>query len=227
MLSWLRRWLGLGSAASPTASAPAPVNEAPDARDPVEDLRDQIRRDVAGGFLDEDAILQNASDMFEGELEPALTQREAPRLLREALVEHAGFERAWPAQTDCDRLDAAFADLETEGVIARQNFTCCGTCGASEIWDEIEAAQQEGRSVRGYAFFHMQDTESAVEGYGLYLNYGACEEGEPAAVAVGHDIVAALTAHGLQTNWDGTYAKRIAVSLDWKKRRARWPAQFH
>ena len=30
--------------------------------------------------------------------------------------------------------------LEAEGVIARQNFTCCGSCGAIEIWDEIEEA---------------------------------------------------------------------------------------
>jgi hypothetical protein len=224
MLSWLRRWLGGGSPASAPVSAPAP--ERPDVRDPIDDLRDQIRRDVASGFLAEDEILQNASDMFEGELDPALTQQEAPRLLREVLAEQAQFERSWPSRTDCDRLDAAFAALEAEGVIARQNFTCCGTCGSAEIWDEIQEAQESGRPARGYAFFHMQDTESAVEGCGLYLNYGACEEGEAAAVAVGHDIVAALAAHGLQTNWDGSLSKRIGVSLDWKKRRGRWPEKF-
>ena len=218
MLSWLRRWLGLDS----SASAPEP----PDAANPLDDLRDQIRRDVAGGFLDEDAILQSAMDVFEGELDPAVTQREAPRLLREALAEHAEFARAWPPQTDCDRLDAAFAALEADGVISRQNFSCCGTCGSAEIWDEIEEAQKEGRPARGYAFFHMQDTESAVEGYGLYLNYGACEEGEAAAMDVGHDIVAALTAHGLRTDWDGSHSKRIGVSLDWKKRRGGWPGKF-
>jgi hypothetical protein len=154
-------------------------------------------------------------------------RRLAPRLLREALAEQAEFQRSWPSRTDCDRLDAAFAALEADGVIARQNFSCCGTCGSGEIWDEIEEAQKEGRPARGYAFFHMQDTESAVEGYGLCLNYGACEEGEAAAVAVGRDIVAALTAQGLQTDWDGSHAKRIGVSLDWKKRRGRWPAEFH
>jgi len=221
MLSWLRRWLGLDPPASRPTAAPAP--ETPDPRDPIDDLRDQIRRDVANGFLDEDAILQNSADIFDGDLEPAVPQREAHRLLREALTEHAEFARAWPAQTDCDRLDAAFASLEADGVISRQNFSCCGTCGSGEIWGEIEEAQKEGRPARGYAFFHMQDTESAVEGYGLYLNYGACEEGEAPAVAIGHDIVAALTAHGLRTDWDGSHAKRIAVSLDWKKRRGRWP----
>lgn len=203
MLSWLRSRFGLDS---------KPQN-------PIDDLREQIRRDVAAGFRDEDAILQNASDVFQDELEPTLIQQEASRMLRELLAEHAEAARAWPAETDCDRLDAAFAALEAGGVISRQNFSCCQTCGSDEIWDEIKEAQTEGRPAHGYAFFHMQDTDSAVDGGGLYLNYGACEEGEKAAVAVGHEIVSALTAHGLQTDWDGSHAQRIAVSLDWKRRR--------
>ncbi|QGP79676.1 DUF6891 domain-containing protein [Sphingobium sp. CAP-1] len=187
--------------------------------DPVEALRDLVRRDVAGGFYDDDAILTNANEVFEEELPRPLLRVEASAALRAALADHRSAEQGWSDITDCDRLDAAFALLEAEGVIARQNFTCCGTCGASEIWDEIEAAQAEGAAVQGYAFFHMQDTESAVEGHGLYLNYGACEEGEAAAIAVGHRIVAALEAQGLTTDWDGRLERRIAVALEWKKRR--------
>ncbi len=179
-----------------------------------------MRRDVAGGFFDDDAILTNANDMFEEELPRPLLRVEASAALRVALAEHRAAEQAWSETTDCDRLDAAFTALEEQGVVARQNFTCCGTCGATEIWDEIEAAQDEGVAVEGYAFFHMQDTESAVEGHGLYLNYGACEQGEEAAVAMGHRIVAALEAQGLSTTWDGRLEQRISVSLDWKKRRS-------
>jgi hypothetical protein len=65
----------------------------------------------------------------------------------------------------------------------------------------------------------MQDTERAAEGDGLYLNYGACEDGEEAALAVANDIVTQLTAHGLRTEWNGSWNQRIAVSLDWKRRR--------
>jgi hypothetical protein len=197
------------------ASAPDPTPE----RSPIDDLRDRIRRDVANGFLDEGEILRNAVEIFEGEMDPALVAREAPALLRNALAEQVLAERGWPSKTDCDRLDAAFAALEADGVISRQNFSCCGTCGSGEIRDEIAAAKERGRPARGYAFFHAQDTESAAEGGGLYLNYGACEEGEMAAVAVGHDIVAKLEAHGLRTDWDGSLSKRIHVSMDWKKRR--------
>lgn len=198
---------------------PKPEQTMPDI-DPIEALREQVKRDVAGGFYDDDAILTNATDVFDEQLPRPVLRREASAALRAALAEHRAAEEGWSDTTDCDRLDAAFAVLEEEGVVARQNFTCCATCGASEIWDEIEAAQDEGIAVEGYAFFHMQDTESAVEGHGLYLNYGACEQGDEAAVAMGHRIVAALDDQGLATDWDGRRDQRIAVALDWKKRRS-------
>ena len=64
----------------------------------------------------------------------------------------------------------------------------------------------------------MQDTESAVEGYALFLNYGAVEEGEQPALRVGHEIIDALQRHGLNTEWGESWSKRIAVKLDWKRR---------
>ncbi|HEU4968451.1 DUF6891 domain-containing protein [Sphingomonas sp.] len=146
-------------------------------------------------------------------------RKEAQRLLRDALAEHSMAQRNWPDRTDCDRLDDAFAALEADGIISRQNFTCCGTCGSAEIWDEMKAIEEAGGAVRGYAFYHMQDTESAAEGHGLYLNYGACEEGEHAALAIARDIVAHLEDHGLDCHWNGEWGKRIAVALDWKRRR--------
>lgn len=215
MKGFFARLFGRGKGDAP-AVPPAAQEPAPD---PVETLRDQIDRDVAAGFDDEDVILRNLPDYFEGEIDPALTRREAPRLLREALARHKAAAAGWPEITDCDRLDAAFDALEADGVIARQNFTCCSTCGSTEIWDEIQAAADAGLPARGYAFYHVQDTESAVEGHGVYLGYGACEEGEAAALAVGHDIVAQLERHGLTPEWDGSWDRKIAVPLDWKKRR--------
>lgn len=200
--------------AEPAVAAPEP-----EAADQLDWLRDQIRRDVAAGFYDEDTILTNATDAFEEDLDPALLRHEAQRFLREAMAEHEAAQAGWPVLTDCDRLDDAFAALEATGVIARQNFTCCGTCGSTEIWDEVDAVAKAGRPTRGYAFYHMQDTERAAEGDGLYLNYGACEDGEDAALAVANDIVTQLEAHGLRTEWNGSWNQRIGVSLDWKRRR--------
>lgn len=58
------------------------------------------------------------------------------------------------------------------------------------------------------------------------LNYGACEEGEDAALAIANDIVTQLEAHGLRTDWNGSWSQRIGVSLDWKRRRQEQPPLF-
>ncbi len=184
------------------------------------DLSEHVRREVGAGFLGYDDILQSAIDSFAGELPEALIRERGAALLEQAFATHLAEEVNWPAMTDCDRLDVAFAALDSAGIIARQNFSCCGTCGSAEIQDEIEAITRAGTRVYGYAFYHAQDTESAIDGYGLYLNYGAVIEGEEPAVAAGHAIVAALRHHGLKTVWDGSWGKRIGVTLDWKRRRA-------
>jgi hypothetical protein len=221
MKSLLGRLFGRDKS-SRSATVP-PVEEMPatesDTEAKIEWVRDHIRRDVASGFYDEDTILTHAVEAFEEEFDPVMLRGTAQRFLREEMAAHARDQQNWPARTDCDRLDDAFAALEASGVIARQNFTCCGTCGSAEIWDEIDAVGKAGGPTRGYAFFHMQDTERAAEGDGLYLNYGACEEGEEAALAVANDIVTQLEAHGLRTEWNGSWSQRIAVPLDWKRRR--------
>jgi hypothetical protein len=151
--------------------------------------------------------------------DPAVLRPHAQRMVREILEEQLREQASWPQPTDCDRLDTAFAALEQVGIVCRQHFSCCGTCGSGEIWDEMEAARAGGRDVRGYAFYHVQDTESAVEGGGLYLNYGAVAEGEDAALVLAHEIVALLEQHGLHTHWNGEWSRRVGVALDWKRRR--------
>ena len=180
-----------------------------------------IRQGVAAGFDTPDEMIEMAiewgADEYEGEEDLVPHAR---RLFEQVLAIHKREEANWPKVTDCDRLDAAFARLEEAGIVCRQNFSCCGTCGSYEIWEEMEEAQAQGVAVRGYAFYHVQDTESAIEGYGLYLGYGATEEGEAAALAVGHEIVEALNEAGLTTTWNGQWSRRIGVTLDWKRR---WP----
>ena len=214
MKSFWNRLFGKGASAP---KAP-PANDRDD--DPLDAVRDQIRRDVAAGFDDPATIYESALAVFEGEIDPSVLEPAARRCLEEELASHAALQRGWPAPTDCERLDAAFAALEKQGVISRQNFSCCGTCGSTEIWDEIDAVEKAGGPALGYAFYHIQDTESAVEGYGLCLNYGACEEGEEPALAIGRRIVAELERHGLRTDWNGSWDKRIAVPMDWRRRRA-------
>jgi hypothetical protein len=184
----------------------------------LEDMRGSIDRSVAAGFAAPHEIVDNAVALREDELDPAFIRPLAESFIREALAAHQEAQAGWPAATDCDWVDQAFDYLEQKGIVCRQNFSCCGTCGAGEIWDEMNQAQQEG-VIRGYAFYHMQDTESAADGYGLYLSYGAVEEGEAAALEIGNETQKALELHDLKTHWEGSWSTRIAVQLDWKRRR--------
>jgi hypothetical protein len=189
--------------------------------DVIDELRAYVAAHVAGGFLSPEEIIDATVGAFGEENDAERLRPAATRLTETALAAHARAEQEWPAVTDCDRLDRAFAELEAAGIVARQDFSCCGTCGVGEILDEIEKVVASGRDVRGYTFYHLQDTESAVEGHGICLSYGAREHDELAALAIGREIVSTLQRHGFAPEWPGTWDKRISVPLDWKRRRSR------
>lgn len=184
----------------------------------AEELRGFMRREIAAGYADKDAILDSAVDYLVDEADEDSLREAAANLWPDLVAEHRAMQADWPEVTDYDRLTAAFAALGERGIVAREHFTCCNTCGAAEIWDEIEEVKDGGGTPRGYAFFHWQDTERAVEGGGVYLNYGACEEGEGAALGIAQEIVEELEAHDLPTDWDGSWNHKIGVPLDWKRR---------
>lgn len=147
-------------------------------------------------------------------------------LLPTVLESYRAEMRSWPAITDCDRLDAAFEELNARGIMARHDWLCCGNCGASAMPDEFDrlGGIWEGKPIIGYAFYHNQDTESAVAGYGLCLNYGSCEKTASEAEYLAKCIEIArsardiLVAHGLQVKWDGSYSQRPTVLLNWQRR---------
>jgi hypothetical protein len=83
----------------------------------------------------------------------------------------------------------------------------------------MEEAKNKGRKVRGYAFFHEQDTEHAVEGKGLYLSYGSIRGNPLSEIIIGYKVVKTIRRHGLATKWNGNLLTRIHVQIDWKRRR--------
>jgi hypothetical protein len=184
------------------------------------ELRDYIRTHVAAGFDPEKEIITSAIESLSDEHDADALRPHATRLTRELLAEHRRAQKSWPAVTDCDRLTAAFAALERKGIVARENFSDCQTCGTSEIGEQMEKRAKSGRKVLGYVFYHMQDTERATEGGGLYLSYGTYESaGAEASVAIGREVIAVLHTQGLTTEWNGKLEQRIHVKLDWKRRR--------
>jgi hypothetical protein len=182
-------------------------------------MREYIRKEVAGGFSSADEICRIAVEIYADKHNPSILLPYAKTLFQEMIDAQFREQAAWEETTDCDRLDQAFIDLEKQGIISRQNYSCCGTCGSGEIWEVMVALQSEGKKVRGYTFYHEQDTQQAVDGEGLYLNYGSIEENVPAQIEIGHEIVQVLNQHDLATDWNGELQYRIFVKLKWRRRR--------
>lgn len=191
--------------------------------DPTDDeVREDIRRVVtsmvASGFKSRADIVQAIEDVAGDADDPEPFVAFGMEELNAEMTRQQAREATWSGPSDCDLLDQAFADLEQSGIVARQDFTCCGTCGVAEIGDEIDKLEESGTKARGYTFYHTQDTESAVEGYGLYLNYGDVEGTKEGSAAIGREIASKLQSLGLKVDWDGALSKRIGVKLTWRRR---------
>jgi hypothetical protein len=186
-----------------------------------DDLHDFIKVQVAVGYATIGEIVEEAVQVFAADTtaDANALRGAALAVADRALSAHVADQANWPDTTDCDRLDTAFAELDRTGIVARQHFSCCGTCGAHEIHDEMDQAEKAGTPPRGYTFFHVQDTEHAVGGDLLYLSYGAVNRDKTASVAVGREVVAVLGLHGLSPAWNGKHAHRIALPLTWQRRR--------
>jgi hypothetical protein len=184
-----------------------------------DDLHEFIRVQVAAGFSPIADVVDEAVEVFADTSVPQDALRDAATALADKALAPPGRPDGWPTPTDCDRLESAFAALDAAGVLARQHFSCCGACGANEIQDEIDQAKKDGRTIRGFTFFHIQDTEHAVAGESLFLSYGSVDGDREAAVAIGHEVVAALKVEGLHPAWNGRHANRIGLPITWQRRR--------
>jgi hypothetical protein len=187
-------------------------------REDLEDLRAFIAYRVREGFESIHEIMESAHgygyDRYERDLRP-----EIRKITAELLAAHRAEQAGWEGPTDCDRLDEAFAALNREGIVARQDFSCCNTCGFTEIWDEIEEAEKS-QPVEGYVFYHLQATETAVEAGKLLLAYGCLEEDPAALRRVADKIVTELRRGGLNASWGGTDSHPIVVDgIVWHRRR--------
>ncbi|MFD9005573.1 DUF6891 domain-containing protein [Streptomyces sp. NPDC059582] len=191
--------------------APQEVPELPaDVRDEVET---RIRELLRCGYDDRAQLAEDAEEYLVDDddrpVSPAQARELVDRLWRERLAEQA----TWREITDPERLTDAFEALDASGITARENFTCCRSCGSAEIGAE------RGEGARGFVYFHSQCTQSAAAGHGLTLFYGGFDGSAETTAAVGGEVVAALDAAGLSTSWDGSPDTAIQVTgLTWHKR---------
>jgi hypothetical protein len=185
-----------------------------------DDLHEFIRVQVAAGFAPITDVVDEAVEVFaDTSLPPDALREAATTLAEQAIASHLAEQATWPDTTDCDRIESAFSALDAAGILARQHFSCCAACGANDIEDEIDQAKKDGRTVRGFTFFHIQDTEHAVGGESLFLSYGSVDHDREAAVAIGQEVVEALRSEGLHPAWNGRHANRIGLPINWQRRR--------
>jgi hypothetical protein len=185
----------------------------------LEDLHSFIAYRVLEGFESVHDIVTNATNYARETYGREDLQSDIRRLTAELLAAHRAEQAGWDGPTDCDPLDEAFASLNRQGIVARQDFSCCNTCGFAEIWDEVEEEERR-QAVAGFVFYHLQCTERAIESGQLLLAYG-CLEDDPAALErVAKKIVGELRGVGLNASWQGTAAHPIVVDgLAWRRRR--------
>ncbi|MEU6421718.1 DUF6891 domain-containing protein [Streptomyces spiralis] len=170
-----------------------------------------VREMLADGYLGIRRLVEETVYLMEDTVSTA----QATEIVERLWVERVTEQESWDGPTDPDRLEEAFAALERAGIVAREDFTCCRGCGVAEIGGEVT----DPDSARGFVFSHHQSTRAAAEGHGLTLHYGGFDGSEETTAAVGREVVTALEAAGLSTEWDGDPGRAITVTpLTWHKR---------
>jgi hypothetical protein len=121
-----------------------------------------------------------------------------------------------------EKLTNAFKLLRKEGLITKQNFMCCMSCGCSAIDGQATAKRKKtGKSPKGYVFYHRQDTDS-LEIYGnVHLRYGTFYNRKDkvrkecfTAKEVGKLIIEKMNEVGLKTKWDGDTGHCVQVDVE-------------
>ncbi|GGZ10288.1 DUF6891 domain-containing protein [Streptomyces poonensis] len=213
MTGWARRADGWEAGFEWTALDHDPPEDVPELPDDVrEQVEEHTRTLLACGYGTRAQLAEAAEHVLVDGDDRPVSPAQARRLVDRLWLERLAEQETWEGTTDPERLTRAFATLEASGITARENFTCCRSCGTSEIGAEREDA-------RGFVFFHSQCTEGAAAGHGLWLLYGGFDGSAGTTAAVGREVVAALTEAGLSAQWDGDPGDAITVTpLTWHRR---------
>ncbi|MFF7189954.1 DUF6891 domain-containing protein [Streptomyces sp. NPDC008222] len=181
--------------------------------DDREELERQVREVLVGGYASRAELADLAEEYLVTADRQPVSREQAAALADRLWLERVAEQAAWQGETDPERLTRAFTALQQAGVTARENFACCRNCGQAEIGGE------GGPDACGFVCFHSQCTDSAAAGHGLMLLYGGFDDSSETTAAIGREVVAALEAVGLGTEWDHDPGRAITVTpLDWRRR---------
>jgi hypothetical protein len=157
-----------------------------------------IKTWVWSGFYNPDEVDSMIDDILEDDADETMLRAAVAPEFDRKIAE----EESWPDTTDCDRLDQAFAELNSRGIIALRN--------------------ERGRTgIKGYCFYHGQAMERAVAGGGLMVAFGDLDADKLKKTEIGHLVKEVLQESGLAVEWNGDPETKLNLSdFDWKRRRA-------
>ena len=117
------------------------------------------------------------------------------------------------------QLTKAFAAMRKQGLIARQNFSCCLGCAGCELVNEVEVLPATRRAqIKGAVFYTKQQGFEPGK-TGTYLFFGSIETTKVGTVGldtkkVGKLAVQCLKEAGLTVKWNGSPKKSIWVAKE-------------
>jgi hypothetical protein len=210
--------------------------------DTREDLRTTLRRKILGELRlakrDHEDILEACREVYIEDECPEIEQRTfiqfAANELERAEVQLASEKSAWPAVTDCDRLDRVEVALRERGILLWQVSPCCDTCTVGELSDRIDKVSRRHPGfrdrIRGYAFFidqNLPDELADSTGLSVYLGFGwissdnsnvAAEIYEKNALGIAREVCECLRNESFEVDWNGDFSRKVGVSINWQRR---------
>ena len=219
----------------PAVDAPAAAPEAPPPAalpDPARPLpvdaylQTELIALLRGGHASREAIAQT---LLAEMLPEGSDAAEAAAWVDAQLAALRQEQQGWPAVTDCDRLDAAFAALRQQGIVCLPHAGDTPGDGLAAFRQALAAMPEHERArVTGYCFFHGQDLARALSDHLLWLTFGPhpqqkLPQQKACAQQTGRLIAAALENEGLRAEWscNGSSAggERICVQpFTWQRR---------
>jgi len=181
-------------------------------------ILDSIKGWVWSGFYSPQEVEEMIDDLLEdGADEEMLRGAVAPEFEAKRAA-----QGSWPKVTDCDRLDQAFDQLDSRGLIALHNAGYTMSDGLSDVAEHLHERYD---GVKGYCFYHGQDVERAMKGAGLMIAFGDLDDDKTKKTEIGHLVREALQTAGFAVEWNGDPETRLNVPrIDWKRRGPEDPA---
>ncbi|KAL2800111.1 hypothetical protein BJX66DRAFT_180486 [Aspergillus keveii] len=202
-------------ASTTTTTGPGPEELTPDI---LGNVRDRLKTNLKTGCYTKAELLENAIDYFSYEEIPRDhpdIQRESERLIDALWAKQLRRQAKWSEAKleDCAKVQRAFRSLNEKGIVARENFYYTQQQGDFNIRKEATGNEQ------GFAYWHRQDTEKAIDGFGLVIRFGALDFDDEKSTRVGEIVCEELKAFGLPAQWNGTAMQAIYVRpFAWRKK---------